>query len=327
MIQLENDFLKLTLSEEGGEWKSLVDKERNQELLFQGNPCSWSSQAPFLFPIVGRLKDGRYFHQGQRYELGTHGFLRHRRLESNQPSPEKVILRLKSDEESIKLYPFQFEIFLTIELQQKEILTEVCVENLSSQEMPFSFGAHPGFKIQPDDPTTRLIFTPATAEQWRETQQKTQRIPAVGDGVSTPSQESCSQMTKGSSASEYPGAFAPRQAVYEGAVIQSWKPFCAKEQRGTEVAFNDTLVVQNLQSVQVITPQVTLQLSMFPIHTMAIWAPYFQGMREYDRCLCLEPWWGESDHQGTTQQITEKEGAYRLNPGCRQRLTYRIATR
>lgn len=147
MITLENKYLKLTVNEVGAQWTSLYDKERQEELLYQPDELVWGSQAPLLFPIVGKLKDDRYIHYGQIFEMSSHGFLRRMTLNYEQPKSNEVIFRLESNEDTKKQYPFDFELIVTMTLKKQKVKTKVVINNPSFEPLYFSFGGHPGFKV------------------------------------------------------------------------------------------------------------------------------------------------------------------------------------
>ena len=51
---LENDFLKVTIDDHGAELVSIYDKEKDREVIWQGDPRFWGRHAPVLFPNVGK---------------------------------------------------------------------------------------------------------------------------------------------------------------------------------------------------------------------------------------------------------------------------------
>lgn len=52
---IENDFLKVTIDDHGAELVSIYDKEKDREVIWQGDPKFWGRHAPVLFPNVGKL--------------------------------------------------------------------------------------------------------------------------------------------------------------------------------------------------------------------------------------------------------------------------------
>ena len=49
---IENDFLKVTIDDHGAELVSIYDKEKDREVIWQGDPKFWGRHAPVLFPNV-----------------------------------------------------------------------------------------------------------------------------------------------------------------------------------------------------------------------------------------------------------------------------------
>ena len=47
---IENDFLKVTIDDHGAELVSIYDKEKDREVIWQGDPKFWGRHAPVLFP-------------------------------------------------------------------------------------------------------------------------------------------------------------------------------------------------------------------------------------------------------------------------------------
>lgn len=45
---LENDFLKVTIDDHGAELVSIYDKEKDREVIWQGDPRFWGRHAPVL---------------------------------------------------------------------------------------------------------------------------------------------------------------------------------------------------------------------------------------------------------------------------------------
>ena len=74
MKTLSNDKITLQIAEHGAELVSI--NVNNTEYLWQGDPKFWGRHSPVLFPIVGRVWNNQYHHEGITYELGQHGFAR-----------------------------------------------------------------------------------------------------------------------------------------------------------------------------------------------------------------------------------------------------------
>ena len=74
---IENDAIRVQVSSVGAELMSLQTKPDGHEYLWQGDATYWASRASNLFPICGRLTDGKYTYRGKTYEMLLHGFARH----------------------------------------------------------------------------------------------------------------------------------------------------------------------------------------------------------------------------------------------------------
>lgn len=103
---------------------------------------------PILFPICGNLPDNTYTYQGQQYTLKQHGFARDLPWEvTEQIAQERVSLTLvlNSDRQTRAVYPFDFSLAFTYQIQGNVLEIRQRCTNLSSEPMPFSIGLHPYF--------------------------------------------------------------------------------------------------------------------------------------------------------------------------------------
>ncbi len=103
---------------------------------------------PILFPLCGNLPDNTYTVDGKTYTIKQHGFARELPWTvSTQNTEGKASLTviLASNAETKAVYPFDFEIAFTYELQGNKLVTRQEYKNLSSTPMPFSAGFHPYF--------------------------------------------------------------------------------------------------------------------------------------------------------------------------------------
>ncbi len=144
---LENDSLKVTISDLGAELTSIYGKTTDFEYLWQGDAKYWKSRATNVFPICGRLYQGKYTYNGNTYELGCHGFAKLFTFTANKFSSEKIEFVLNANEETKKVYPFDFTLKITYALNGAKLTTEYTVINTGNGDLPFSIGGHPGFNI------------------------------------------------------------------------------------------------------------------------------------------------------------------------------------
>lgn len=146
MIIIKNDILSVKINTLGAELQSIKDA-KGIEYLWQGNDLYWKGKATNIFPFVGRLEESRYMDGETSYTIGNHGFARNSEFIVGEYSEHKVELILKSNEETMKQYPYNFIFTITYELMDDKIDITFKLENKSENKMYFALGGHPGFNI------------------------------------------------------------------------------------------------------------------------------------------------------------------------------------
>lgn len=142
-IILSNQFIKATFSTRGAE---LISLEKNgKEHIWIGDPEVWSSHAPILFPICGGLKDDKYIYNGKEYTLQKHGYVRFLDFEVECKSADTIVFLHRFDEETLKQFPFEYELRIIYAIEGSSLKIDYKVKNLSDDEMYFSIGAHEGY--------------------------------------------------------------------------------------------------------------------------------------------------------------------------------------
>ena len=114
----------------------------------------WNRHAPVLFPIVGKLKDNKTFIDGKEFNMGQHGFARD--MEFETLSNNSYVL--KSNEETLKKFPFKFELYISYEVKQNKVITKYKIINKDDKQMIFGLGGHPAFKCEYTTGEYRLEF-------------------------------------------------------------------------------------------------------------------------------------------------------------------------
>lgn len=146
MLKIENEHIAAKINPFGAELSSLVKKETSREYLWQADNAVWGRHAPILFPVVGRIAGDTFTHGGEQYFMQKHGFARNSNFEVISSSKTSVALRMKSDENTKKTFPFDFELDAYFSLSEENTLKmEYVVRNVGSERMYFSIGMHPGF--------------------------------------------------------------------------------------------------------------------------------------------------------------------------------------
>lgn len=146
---LKNDKLTAKISTLGAEMISVVAAD-GCEYLWQGDQQYWGGTSPWLFPICGRLPDGKYTYEGKTYEMGCHGFARKSEFAVTQASATALTLTLTANEETKKQYPFDFSFSVSYTLTDTRLACCLNVENTGDKLLYATFGGHPGFNIPLD---------------------------------------------------------------------------------------------------------------------------------------------------------------------------------
>lgn len=146
---IQNDYLTVSISDMGAELMSIKSKD-GCEYLWQGDSKYWSGRAPIMFPICGRLFGGEYTYLGKTYTLPNHGFARKSLFALKSASLSFVTLELTSNEETKKVYPFDFVLDVTFSLKDNSLNVKYEVKNTDDKEIIFSIGGHPAFNVPLD---------------------------------------------------------------------------------------------------------------------------------------------------------------------------------
>jgi galactose mutarotase-like enzyme len=143
---ISNSILRASISHAGAELFSLKNNQ-NKEFIWEGNPDFWGKHSPVLFPIVGTLKNNTYTIEGKEYQLPRHGFARDMEFQLIDKTENSATFSLQSNEETLKKYPFEFELQLIYTLQETTLDIAYKVINKEETKIPFSIGAHPAIAL------------------------------------------------------------------------------------------------------------------------------------------------------------------------------------
>ncbi len=274
--QISNGLVSIRVNHKGAELVSLYNHALQLEYMWQADPTFWPKSSPILFPVVGALKEGSFFYDNKAFTLPRHGFAREMEFELESNELNKLVFVLRSDDASRKSYPFDFILRVRYEIDQFEVKISYEVANRGSEEMLFSIGAHPAFKV-PLIPGTAysdyfLKFEkPENSSRWlisKEGLIETSSTPLLTDTDTLPLRK--------------------------------------------ELFYEDALVFKDLKSslISIRSHKHTHGLDFtfpgFPF--FGIWA-----FKDAD-FVCLEPWCGIADSVSHNQRLEEKEGIIILDP-------------
>lgn len=275
MITLENEYLKIEIAEKGAELQSLLSKETNIDYLWRADPKYWAKHSPVLFPIIGALKDDSYLYKEKKYALPRHGFARDKSFRVIKKEKTEVTLSLSQSDDTLKVYPFYFELLITYKLIESKLVVEYTVKNSGKEKMLFSLGAHPAFGV-PNTPNT-------TYEDYFLTFNDDDKL--------------------------------YHYELIDGLVsdkLEEIKLSGHKLPLNHKLFKNDALVLKTLQSncISLLNTK-----NHHGLHFHFEEFPYFGIWAAPDApFVCLEPWCGVADLSDSNQQLTEKEGINILAP-------------
>lgn len=144
---IENENLVVEINQTGAELFSIKSKKTGLEYLWQGNPEFWKARATVLFPVCGRMYEGKYYYDNKEYEMPIHGFAKLFDFSVEEKTEGSITLSLIGNEQTKKYYPFDFKFAVKYTLIDDKIETLYNVKNLDDKDMYFSLGGHPGFNV------------------------------------------------------------------------------------------------------------------------------------------------------------------------------------
>ena len=142
-------MIEIVSKKEGAELTSI--KFNGEEKIHDGIN-DWNRHSPILFPIVGKLKDGKTVIENKVCKMGQHGFARDmefKKIGDNEYS-------LKYNNETLEKYPYKFELIVSYETTENSVITNYEVKNIDDKEIIFGLGAHPAFKCNYEN--CELVF-------------------------------------------------------------------------------------------------------------------------------------------------------------------------
>ena len=288
LYTLENDKLCVLVRSYGAELRSIKERADETEYLWDGNPSWWKYSSPVLFPIVGKLLNGKYRVDGQEYELPGHGLGRISDFELVERQADRIRFSLKWTQESLKKYPWKFQLDIEYVLQDNQIEVIWTVHNLDEKEMVYSIGSHGAFRC-PIVPGEK--FEDCYLEFNKNENAANMQLDAKG------------QFKPGYGTDKLDGRKLPLNY---------------------EMFRNDALAYdqQKSDSVSICSTKsdkkLTVKAKDFPF--WGYWTPD-QGGAPF---LCIEPWHGHADFVDFKGEFKDREGSESLLPGEEKIFRYSI---
>ena len=287
MYILENEKVKITVSEQGAELHNITSKVDGTEYLWNRNKRYWGYSAPVLFPIVGKVKNGTYKVDGKEYNLPQHGLARLKKFEMIERKDDKIIFELVDSEETLKVYPYKFSLKISYTLVESGVITEYIVENTDNKTIYFSIGAHPAFMCP-------MVTGEIIDDYYFEFNEK------ENCDILPISEEGYIKRER-------------KQYLFDNNIIPL----------SFEVFKGDALVFDSLKSNKISLKSVnhdkvlSMDFTGFPymgLWTKATGAPF----------VCIEPWYGHADFEDFNGELKDKHGIQKLEVGQKFNSAYTV---
>ncbi|UOQ47669.1 aldose 1-epimerase family protein [Gracilibacillus caseinilyticus] len=278
-LEIQNEVLKVEIAKQGAEIRKVKHMENGLDYMWTGDKTYWGRVSPVLFPIVGRLKEDQYQLNGKTFTMSQHGFLRDVEFEVDKHTTNSISFVFHSDGQFRHMYPYEFTAYIHYSLQGESLAVRWEIINKNAEEMYFSIGAHPAFRLPLIEDETMedysLHITPAKDKEVIEYELKDALIHekgAANDIEEIPLSNSL---------------FKNDALVYSN--IDKVKLASHKSENGVEVLFGN-----------------------FPF--VGVWSPYGEDGK-IAPFVCIEPWYGIADTYDATGDMKEKLGVQKLKKG------------
>jgi len=284
VLTIENDQLTVVINPKGAELTHVYHRQENFDYIWNGS--EWAKHAPVLFPAIGRSMDDHYLIKGKEYPMPQHGFVSGYEFEVLSHESDRLVLSLKDNQETYKMYPFHFELQIEFALKECQLEQNFSVINLDNEALSFSIGSHPAFNV-PIDETGE--FSDYYLSFLTNQGEKVEQID-VFDIVKKPHPYRTGNLTPLAELTS--GRLALNHALFDEGLL-----ILKGEMKQIELASEKT------------NHKVRLNLGDFPYLTL--WTK--EGLNlPY---LCLEPFYGLPDIYDQPQEISQKEGNAIVAPG------------
>lgn len=149
IVTISNGVITAEISTLGAELKKIT--KNGKDVLWSGDEKYWGGVAPILFPLCSSLKDTKYVYGGKTYEgVMHHGFAKYSEFEVVSEEKTSVAFLLEPNDETKKIYPFDFKFRVLFKINGENLGVYYIVENHSSSAMPFNVGCHEAYAISGD---------------------------------------------------------------------------------------------------------------------------------------------------------------------------------
>lgn len=123
----------------------LISFNKGKEYLWYGDKKYWGGHSPTLFPNPSVLLNNKIKFYGEEYQIPKHGIVRGKEFAVEELAEDRVVFSFSSSDETKKLYPFDFKLFIEHSITERGFTTKYTVKNMDNRAMYFCIGGHPSF--------------------------------------------------------------------------------------------------------------------------------------------------------------------------------------
>jgi len=273
--QISNKKIEIKINQKGAQLCSLKKVDSSYEYIWQANEKYWNRSAPVLFPIVGKLIDDTYTYKDNYYKMSQHGFARDKTFELFEQSENNICFILNSDSDTLKIYPFEFELYISYTLINSSVEVAYKIVNKTNGEMYFSIGGHPAFNCDETNYKNSDLYF------------EFEDLDVLQSYVITP---------KGIS----------KDKVKIG--LNSNRLFLSQD-----LFKNDALIVDDIKSRRISLKNSKndrcVSIHFESCDYLGLWSPVSCSL-----FVCIEPWNGVADFVNHNKKLEEKKGINKLEP-------------
>ena len=277
-MKIENKYLKVEVTLNGGSLTSIFNKVINEEMLYEKDERSWMGQDVVIFPVIGSLKDRECIVDNKVYSMKNHGLIRYTTLEVISHSDTEIVLGTKYNEDTLNQYPYKYNFEMCYRLNDKELTFEYRVYNLDDKNMYFNVGGHPALIVDGHETDKSFVYDD---------------VKLVFDKEYTVDQFVLNEV--GSLISHKEPITLPLELNLTKDIIEEAKTIIYD--------------VTNINEVTLVNKDKKFIFDIAKSNVLAIWT-----MPGFGNYICIEPWWGVPDFESTTKKLEEKELIQVLEP-------------
>ena len=262
--------MEIKTVEKGAELVSVIFN--GEERLHDGKTF-WGKHSPILFPTIGNLRFPTIIIDGKEYPLHKHGFARD--LNFEKIGDNSYVL--KSNDETHKMYPFDFELYVWYTVEGNKINFNFKIINKSEKNMIFGLGGHPAIKCDYSNGKCYVEFEVEEDEleliplDLKPLLLKNEKIP--------------------------------------GSTILTDKKIIKFDKDTFKI---DTLILTKIKSKSIVLKEgekKIAKLNFDGFKYLGIWSPIGAPF------VCLEPWYTTADYVDSTNEFKDKKDIISLEPG------------